>query len=604
MPTRSWMRCTSAALFLVAAVLACSSPFGVSPSGAPGPGTPTPANVTAAPPTPGTPASGASAAPPTATSPVTEAAASRGPGSFDVSDATVGLSGLTSYRATLQMQFAGTEAGQPSQWTRALSLVVSRQPAARLWTLDSTAPSDQDIAALVGGELAGVSYSRAQTDDPCVAEALRPNDPLPPPLQPAELLPPVLGAEAAGAAQTINGVSANHYTFDARALDLVGTAQASGEVWVAVQGGFVVKLLLTAQGNADYFGQGIQGKMTWDYELNNANQSFAVDPPPGCPPGLVDLPLPAGAAGVMQDPGLTTYTSTMSASDLAAFYTSTLTTAGWQAAGAPLVTSSQALLTYASGNQQLTVQVNAAGGIAQVLVSLQSAGQAAAGPTPTLVATSAGAADPGRLISKALGLTLGTGQPPVLPSARLEASGADPAWNRSLRKAEVTTYTVQADMQGADLHLLYSTAKANPIDGYIVGGKEYRLVNGHAQLAPGSVKLYWAEWPLNAGFALAAAATGATPQGETDLGGRTAQVFAVDSANANPAALAALKGFSDITASKGTVWIDKDTGALLKATLDYQATLTDPASKAVLGTGNGHVEIAVSNVGSVTVALP
>ncbi len=49
---------------------------------------------------------------------------------------------------------------------------------------------------------------------------------------------------------------------------------------------------------------------------------------------------------------------------------------------------------------------------------------------------------------------------------------------------------------------------------------------------------------MNANFALAAAATGATPQGETDLGGRTAEVLAADSANANPAALAALKGIS------------------------------------------------------------
>jgi hypothetical protein len=207
-----------------------------------------------------------------------------------------------------------------------------------------------------------------------------------------------------------------------------------------------------------------------------------------------------------------------------------------------------------------------------------------------------------------LNLTLGTSKASALPSYHLEASGSEPAWNSGLRQAEVTTYTLHADAQGQDLHLQYSSFKGSQplknVEGYIVGGKEYLMANGKPTASVGSVQLLWLQWPLNTDIALAGASTGAASQGETTLAGRTAEVYAVDTANANPAALEALKGFSDITAAKGTVWIDKDTGALLKAVLDYTATFTDPTSKAALGTGNGHVEIAVTNVGAVTVALP
>jgi len=602
MARRHWVGWTSALLMLGAAVLACA---GLPASGTPATATPVPGTLVGPAPATGTPPA---VAPPTASSSPTETPASRGPGSFDLADPSAGLSSLTSYHASLQMQFTGTQDGQPASWARRLSMAVAQQPAARLWTIDSSAPSDQAISALVGGVIAGVSYSRQQPGEPCAAAVLGPNVTGPPPVEPADWLPPALGAEAAGPAQTINGLAANHYTFDERALDLVGLAKVSGEVWVASGGGFVVKYLLTAEGNADYFGPGAQGKMSWDYELQDINQPFTVNPPPGCPPGLLDVPLPPNAAGVVKDPGHTTFTTTTTVRDVATFYTSTLPTAGWQAIGDPLVTNTQALLSFRRAEGQLTV-LTIVSGTTQVSISLEPAGQAAPGPTPTPQATPAGATtDAGSLIGKALNLTLGTGQPPALPSAHLEASGADPAWNSGLGQAEVTTYTVQADMQGADLHLLYSTAKPNQppsnLDGFIVGGKEYLLANGQAQPVPGRVKLPWSEWPLNAAFALAAAASGPTPQGEADAGGRTAEVFAVDTANANPAALAALKSFTNITASKGTVWIDKATGALLKAVLDYQATFTNPASKAVLGTGNGHVEITVSNVGSVTVALP
>jgi hypothetical protein len=58
-----------------------------------------------------------------------------------------------------------------------------------------------------------------------------------------------------------------------------------------------------------------------------------------------------------------------------------------------------------------------------------------------------------------------------------------------------------------------------------------------------------------------------------------------------------------IASVSGKIWVDQQTGALLKAVLDYQAEVTDSSGNDQ-GSGSGHVEITVTQVGNVTVALP
>jgi len=55
----------------------------------------------------------------------------------------------------------------------------------------------------------------------------------------------------------VNGVASTHYAFDQRALGEDQRTQANGELWVASQGGYLVKLLVKRQAKAEYFGRGI-----------------------------------------------------------------------------------------------------------------------------------------------------------------------------------------------------------------------------------------------------------------------------------------------------------------------------------------------------------
>jgi hypothetical protein len=164
-----------------------------------------------------------------------------------------------------------------------------------------------------------------------------------------------------------------------------------------------------------------------------------------------------------------------------------------------------------------------------------------------------------------------------------------------------------ADVSGDDIHLVY-TSDGETTEGWIIdqgteGEKWYEMVEGQVQesfLLP----MVWLS-ALTPAFPLVVAATGPTAQGGESIDGRAAEKYGVDSADAPPGVMGMVGGFLNITASQGNVWVDSETGALLKMTLDYEQKFTDLEDpEKVLGTGSGHVEILVTRVGQVTVQLP
>ena len=114
-------------------------------------------------------------------------------------------------------------------------------------------------------------------------------------------------------------MAADHYTFDERALGLDGLATSSGELWVASSGGYLLKYVLKTQGDANYFGEGLAGALTLDYELTGANQPVKVTLPAGCPPGVVDAPRLPDAANIQDLPGLLSYDTATSLANAATF---------------------------------------------------------------------------------------------------------------------------------------------------------------------------------------------------------------------------------------------------------------------------------------------
>jgi hypothetical protein len=286
-----------------------------------------------------------------------------GPGSFNLQLLT-GLADLSGYQATLRVDFKGKEGGNSSTWSETLELLVRRKPSARV--LKATFKGNAPVAAYIApwsAAMNGVFYTR-EANFGCTASVIDAEpDPNALPLvwEPAGLLPSVIGAEEAGA-KKVNGIAAKGYKFDERALGVAGRAKATGEVWVAEAGSYILKYSLTLQGGPEYFGEGGEGAVTWVYDLTKAGQPPAIVVPKDCPAGLVDAPVMEDAQNFQQFPGATLYTTKSTTAQVADFYQKKLTVAGWKLDGKPTVTEEAAFLNFKQGTSRLTVFVTVGDG--------------------------------------------------------------------------------------------------------------------------------------------------------------------------------------------------------------------------------------------------
>ena len=262
-----------------------------------------------------TPAAGAAAA---AAAAGQEISTELGPGGFDLPDPRAGVARLAGYESALTVSFDGTRSGAPLRWTARDRYRATASPAARLLTVE-------DSALTV--ERDGVRY-RWSKGAGCAAAAMEPGDSGLPPLDPSASLPGVLGAEEAGSA-TVGGVKAVHYTFDERALGLAGAGKATGELWVARDGGHVVRYRLEIAADTAYFGGGARGTLTWHYELTPGAGATPIALPAGCPAGVPDAPTLPDASEVERHPGVLRYRTAGAVADAVAFYAKELEAQGW-----------------------------------------------------------------------------------------------------------------------------------------------------------------------------------------------------------------------------------------------------------------------------------
>jgi hypothetical protein len=284
-------------------------------------------------------------------------------------DPRTGLAELSGYKATLTFTFDGTGDGKAQKWSKIYTMVVTKDPAARQLSIKNTGDMP-DLDPVFLAEMDGVDYER-HGQNACNASVIQEGDSLGDRLEPALFLPSVIGADEAGTA-TVNKQAAAHYTFDQRALDEEGLTEASGELWVAAQGDFVVKFLLTRKAKADYFGDGLEGTLTLDYELTDVNQKVTITLPDDCPPGLVQAPQLQDASNVSSTPGLLTYETSSSPEDASTFYQKALKDLGWEAAEDPVVSDSTTLLNFTRGDQAMSIILVAKDGKTTVTISLGS----------------------------------------------------------------------------------------------------------------------------------------------------------------------------------------------------------------------------------------
>jgi hypothetical protein len=217
-------------------------------------------------------------------------------------------------------------------------------------------------------EEAGTTFERLGAQA-CTARLIGDGDSFSEWLEPALILTSVIGAEQAGT-ERVNDLETDKYTFDERALGEDGFAESSGEMWVASEGGYVVRYLLTSRGGEDYFGEGIEGSLTWAYELTDVNQPLNVSVPADCPAGLVEAPLLPDASNVLNMPSVLTYDTASSPSEAAAFYEDQIPALGWSPLEEPTINETSAFLGFSKTGLVMSVIITSSEAGAKVHITL------------------------------------------------------------------------------------------------------------------------------------------------------------------------------------------------------------------------------------------
>jgi hypothetical protein len=161
----------------------------------------------------------------------------------------------------------------------------------------------------------------------------------------------------------VNGVPCYVYTFNEKDFDLAesGTVvHADGEVCVAVDGSYVVQLLVDADFRYTDPGEVFEeGNIKMTFDISDVNQPIAIEPPAEAEAqagGRDDIPmLPDAEVVEFGGAELISYRTASSVADAAGFYQGEMPKNGWTADEGNMVFDENALLHYTKGGETADV---------------------------------------------------------------------------------------------------------------------------------------------------------------------------------------------------------------------------------------------------------
>ena len=173
-------------------------------------------------------------------------------------------------------------------------------------------------------------------------------------------------------AETVNGIKTRHYKYDEKGVSLFATGKVSGDIWVAVDGEFVVKETMNWSGVAGLFGSSstAKGDGKWTCEITDVNLPITIKAPEGCGGESADIPIMKDATGKNRMGGTTMYTTPSKLADVVKFYQKEMPAAGWKAQGDATITDQFAQLEFVKGDKQAQIMISVDQGKTQVLITV------------------------------------------------------------------------------------------------------------------------------------------------------------------------------------------------------------------------------------------
>ena len=285
-----------------------------------------------------------------------------------------GLDKLKSYRSQWRGEWKSTEAGITQSTTWDWFEEISTSDKAHHWGSKMTDSKSGKPTSFEFWEIGDTSYIMT-TDEQGAQECMafsgegQVNSAAKGLIAPGAL-GGVSGAKYVGT-DTVNGIRAKHYKYDEKAATLAGFGKVSGEIWVAEDGGYVVKDTLNWQGAAGLFGAGAKGagSGTWTYQLQDVNKPLVIKPPEICEKGNVDVPVMADATEKARMGPMLTYKTAAKPKDVADFYIKAMAKAGWQPEGEPEIADEMSTLGFTKDGATVQITIMPADGKTQVMAT-------------------------------------------------------------------------------------------------------------------------------------------------------------------------------------------------------------------------------------------
>jgi len=189
--------------------------------------------------------------------------------------------------------------------------------------------------------------------------------------------------------QKIGGIDSRHYQFDEQVLSKifgedVGDVTASGDVWIAKDGGFVTKYTLVIDvksGNGGLFDPDLaSGTIEMSFELQDVNSDITIELPEEAAAGATlagfdgAFPMPEGASIQAASANFTIIQSDAPIDEVVAFYEEALAALGWtKDEQGSFSMDNMASATFSKDGVQLSLVVNLDSntGKTQIMVSAQ-----------------------------------------------------------------------------------------------------------------------------------------------------------------------------------------------------------------------------------------
>ncbi len=291
-----------------------------------------------------------------AATPESKANAASGGGTLSIDSLNGGLGKLKSYRLHVVYNYDGKNAkGDPDKGGIDLMQEMASNKDQHM-KFSGTGGGSTNNSALETYQVGGVHYMYS-ADQKCTSYSSGQKDTSAPAalFNPSDMLGGLNSVKLVQKGDSVNGVTADHYTAAESSFKIGLFTNAKGDVWVAQDGGYVVKYTGQASGKSALLGGGVEGAISWEYNVEDANKIDSITLPPECAASKPadDVPVPDNATEKGNIGNIITFKSPDDVAKVTDFYKQALSAKGWTAGEGGL----EGMLTFTKDNRTLTVMI-------------------------------------------------------------------------------------------------------------------------------------------------------------------------------------------------------------------------------------------------------